>query len=141
MDFIALIIAGIAIGIALKARSRIALLEHNFGLVAKRHEGGAAAETPPAAREEKPASRSMYGHRPRRRSPRHPRSRRRRGRTNPTSRRSSRKPHSHPPRPQNRPHPAKSFEERFGTSWVVWIGGLALALGGIFLVQSLSKPA
>ena len=31
--------------------------------------------------------------------------------------------------------PEKSFEERFGTRWVVWIGGLALALGGIFLVQ------
>ncbi len=31
--------------------------------------------------------------------------------------------------------PAPSFEERFGTSWVVWIGGLALALGGIFLVR------
>ena len=31
--------------------------------------------------------------------------------------------------------PGKSFEERFGANWVVWIGGLALALGGIFLVQ------
>ena len=31
--------------------------------------------------------------------------------------------------------PAPSFEERFGTRWVVWIGGLALALGGIFLVR------
>ena len=39
---------------------------------------------------------------------------------------------SQPPAP---PAPAKSFEERFGASWVVWIGGLALALGGIFLVQ------
>ena len=29
----------------------------------------------------------------------------------------------------------KTFEERFGTSWVVWVGGLALALGGVFLVQ------
>ena len=28
-----------------------------------------------------------------------------------------------------------SFEEQFGTRWVVWIGGLALALGGIFLVH------
>jgi uncharacterized membrane protein len=28
-----------------------------------------------------------------------------------------------------------SFEERFGTRWVVWVGGLALALGGIFLVR------
>jgi uncharacterized membrane protein len=28
-----------------------------------------------------------------------------------------------------------SLEERFGTRWVVWVGGLALALGGIFLVR------
>jgi uncharacterized membrane protein len=27
------------------------------------------------------------------------------------------------------------FEERFGTQWVVWVGGLALALGGFFLVR------
>jgi len=27
------------------------------------------------------------------------------------------------------------FERRFGTQWVVWVGGLALALGGIFLVR------
>jgi uncharacterized membrane protein len=30
---------------------------------------------------------------------------------------------------------AISLEERFGTRWVVWIGGVALALGGIFLVR------
>ena len=28
-----------------------------------------------------------------------------------------------------------SFEERFGTRWAVRIGGLALALGGIFLAR------
>jgi uncharacterized membrane protein len=28
-----------------------------------------------------------------------------------------------------------SFEERLGTRWAVWVGGLALALGGIFLVR------
>ena len=28
-----------------------------------------------------------------------------------------------------------SLEERFGTQWVVWVGGLALALGGVFLVK------
>jgi uncharacterized membrane protein len=28
-----------------------------------------------------------------------------------------------------------TLEERFGTQWVVWIGGLALALGAIFLVR------
>jgi uncharacterized membrane protein len=31
--------------------------------------------------------------------------------------------------------PPRTLEERFGTQWVVWIGGLALALGGIFLVR------
>ena len=31
--------------------------------------------------------------------------------------------------------PPISFEERFGTRWVVWVGGAALALGGIFLVR------
>jgi uncharacterized membrane protein len=35
------------------------------------------------------------------------------------------------------PEPARpaTLEERFGTQWVVWIGGLALALGAIFLVR------
>src|SRR5437764_14183135 len=40
-----------------------------------------------------------------------------------------------PPPPPDPAEPGKSFEERFGASWVVWIGGIALALGGIFLVQ------
>jgi len=42
-----------------------------------------------------------------------------------------------PPRPPVPPRPKSttSFEEQFGTRWVVWVGGLALALGGIFLVR------
>ena len=28
-----------------------------------------------------------------------------------------------------------SFEERFGTQWTVWVGGVALAFGGFFLVR------
>jgi uncharacterized membrane protein len=40
---------------------------------------------------------------------------------------------SPPPPPPGEPAP--SFEERFGTQWTVWVGGLALALGGIFLVR------
>jgi uncharacterized membrane protein len=36
-----------------------------------------------------------------------------------------------PPLPQAGP----GFEERIGTRWVVWIGGLALALGGFFMVR------
>lgn len=33
------------------------------------------------------------------------------------------------------PGPTPGFEERLGTRWVVWIGGLALALGGFFMVR------
>src|SRR5580700_4564422 len=53
-----------------------------------------------------------------------------------------------PPTPQptsvplSSPSPVQSstpqkigFEEKFGTRWVVWVGGVALALGGIFLVR------
>jgi uncharacterized membrane protein len=47
-------------------------------------------------------------------------------------------PGSVPNFPQASASPAAhtvSFEERFGTRWVVWIGGVALALGGVFLVR------
>jgi len=37
--------------------------------------------------------------------------------------------------PADRARDYADFERRFGTQWVVWIGGLALALGGIFLVR------
>jgi uncharacterized membrane protein len=40
-----------------------------------------------------------------------------------------------PPPPRVASQPATTLEERFGTQWVVWIGGLALALGAIFLVR------
>lgn len=33
------------------------------------------------------------------------------------------------------PQPAPGLEETLGTRWVVWIGGLALALGGFFMVR------
>jgi uncharacterized membrane protein len=35
--------------------------------------------------------------------------------------------------PASRPGPG--FEERIGTRWVVWVGGLTLALGGFFMVR------
>jgi uncharacterized membrane protein len=33
------------------------------------------------------------------------------------------------------PQPEPGFEERLGTRWVVWVGGLTLALGGFFMVR------
>ena len=45
-------------------------------------------------------------------------------------------PGSVPAAPAPRSPPQQiGFEERFGTRWVVWVGGVALALGGIFLVR------
>lgn len=53
-------------------------------------------------------------------------------------------PQPPPPPPETNAPPAPaaapperqpSFEEQFGTRWVVWVGGVALALGGIFLVK------
>src|SRR5580698_3521493 len=42
-----------------------------------------------------------------------------------------------PPAPPPLPQPVAtpSCEERIGTRWVVWVGGLTLALGGFFMVR------
>ena len=41
-----------------------------------------------------------------------------------------------PPPPPPAPMPPQpGMEERIGTRWVVWVGGLTLALGGLFLVK------
>ena len=39
------------------------------------------------------------------------------------------------PPPPPLPQPARGFEETIGTRWVVWVGGLTLALGGFFMVR------
>src|ERR1700722_17880590 len=40
-----------------------------------------------------------------------------------------------PPPPPQLPQPGPGIEERIGTRWVVWVGGLTLALGGFFMVR------
>jgi uncharacterized membrane protein len=40
-----------------------------------------------------------------------------------------------PAAPPPLPQPDRGFEETIGTRWVVWIGGLTLALGGFFMVR------
>lgn len=37
--------------------------------------------------------------------------------------------------PQSLPQATPGLEERLGTRWVVWVGGLTLALGGFFMVR------
>ncbi|HYH44411.1 MAG TPA: DUF2339 domain-containing protein, partial [Thermoanaerobaculia bacterium] len=53
-----------------------------------------------------------------------------------------------PPIPATAPEPPRGpgFEEKLGSRWAVWVGGVALALGGLFLVrysieQNLLSPA
>lgn len=40
-----------------------------------------------------------------------------------------------PPQQADADKPAPGLEERLGTRWVVWVGGLTLALGGLFMVR------
>jgi uncharacterized membrane protein len=40
-----------------------------------------------------------------------------------------------PSAPPSQSSPSRGLEERFGTRWTVWIGGVALALGGLLLVR------
>lgn len=40
-----------------------------------------------------------------------------------------------PAKGETGPHIEAGLEERLGTQWVVWVGGAALALGGVFLVR------
>src|SRR5581483_6587665 len=40
-----------------------------------------------------------------------------------------------PAQPPPLPSAEPGFEERIGTRWVVWLGGLTLALGGFFMVR------
>jgi uncharacterized membrane protein len=43
--------------------------------------------------------------------------------------------HVPPPRQTISAPAGMTFEERLGTQWAVWVGGIALALGGVFLVR------
>ncbi|KPG01423.1 hypothetical protein IP86_03980 [Rhodopseudomonas sp. AAP120] len=44
-------------------------------------------------------------------------------------------PAAAPPEAASAPVAKPGFEERIGTRWVVWVGGLTLALGGFFMVR------
>ena len=132
MDFIAAIVAIVAIVLVIKLRGRMAVLEQHVALINQRL--ATSRITPPEAA---PTSEPI--------SPPRPFSVETPAWAAPAPERmdeaairqtipESSVPPPLPP-PLAAPAPAKSFEERFGASWVVWIAGLALALGGIFMVQ------
>jgi len=55
--------------------------------------------------------------------------------TEPAAAREPAPPPPIPDVPAAAPETGPGFEERLGTRWVVWVGGLTLALGGFFLVR------
>jgi uncharacterized membrane protein len=137
MDFLAFVVALIAFIVTLRMRSRIALLEHNIALIGKQLGGAGEAPAPETAPEQPRSPLEVLAKEQPAQPPEGaPAS------VQPTAvdkaaieqfvQTAAPPPPAPPPEPEA---PAKSFEERFGASWVVWIGGLALALGGIFLVQ------
>ncbi len=130
------ILAIVGIVMAVGTRDRLRALEFRLAGIERRAAGLSA---PPAAAERQPAepppepvvTSSPEAHPPTLEEPSTP------GPEEPSTPPSSRdepaaatSPAAAPPAP-----PGISLEERFGTQWVVWVGGIALAFGGFFLVR------
>ena len=123
MEFIALVIALVAVGLARKANmrtkeltARLAQLEGAQGLAPSplartQSAPSIAPETSQPVPPPLPVDGPAYVERPADATAENP---------------------ATPPVP---PTAAPGLEERLGTRWVVWIGGLTLALGGLFLVK------
>ncbi|WP_425992036.1 DUF2339 domain-containing protein [Afipia sp. DC4300-2b1] len=135
MEFIALVLALIAIGIARNVTMRSKALEARLSLLEASLAGGARPSTtrtdapiaPPIAPETAvPESAERAASTP---PPLPPAGSRYRETVD----------GGIPETPAQPAAPAASsgpgFEERIGTRWVVWVGGLTLALGGVFLVK------
>lgn len=131
MEFIAIIGAIVAIVLVFSLRNRVALLEQHIAFL---NQQLAARRTAPpqAASEPTPEAPPLPLEMPA--PPAHVEATKEAA-IEPFVAESSAPPPPPPPPAPPAPETAKSFEERFGASWVVWIGGLALALGGIFMVQ------
>ena len=136
MDFIAAIVAIVAIVLAIKLRGRVAVLEQHVALINQRLATSRIAP-PEAAPQAAPAPPPLPAEMP---APPAPAERCQEGRDRPVDPGSVRAAAlsavtTASPAARTGGRSARSFEERFGASWVVWIAGLALALGGIFMVQ------
>lgn len=132
MEFIALVLAIIAIGIARSATMRSKEMQARLSLLEASLAGGARPSTIPA---DAPIAPPIVPE-------------------TTTAETTERAPSTPPPLPpagsryretvdgdipETPAEPAAQagpgFEERLGTRWVVWVGGLTLALGGVFLVK------
>jgi uncharacterized membrane protein len=110
-------VAGVVMTIG--TRNRLLVLERQLVLLERRLDGPPAAVAAPAPPPDVQPTRATA-------EPAAP----------PPPRAAPKPTHALPPKiPTGPAPPTMGFEERFGTQWVVWVGGLALALGGFFLVR------
>src|SRR5262245_15853829 len=129
INLVVVILATVGVVLGIGARDRIRTLEFRLGLIERRLQeglaGGAMPEAPPAREElPEPADPSVSEPPPLAAlAPPPP-------------------PQPEPPSPEQTAaaflraaEVGPSLEERFGTQWVVWAGGIAVALGGFFLLR------
>jgi len=125
LDFLSLVIAIAAFIFARKALNQTAALRARLELM-ETNASSAAAETPmtpPLPVQDAPIAASAYRTRSELKQPKQRRSL------------ANRPPPPIPDIPAAASQPGPGFEERIGTRWVVWVGGLTLALGGFFMVR------
>ncbi|MCC6888219.1 MAG: DUF2339 domain-containing protein [Hyphomicrobiales bacterium] len=125
------VIAIAALTIAIGARGRVRILEHRFAEFQKATVAGVSPQPPPteSAAAQPPSAPSESAE---------PLATDRTGMPTdePATAAATSVPPTPPPVPPTPPAPpAMGFEERLGTRWTVWVGGVALALGGFFLVR------
>ncbi|RTE89613.1 DUF2339 domain-containing protein [Bradyrhizobium sp. LVM 105] len=138
-DVFALIIAIVAFLIAIKASSQAAELRRRLNGLEERFYAQRPVQPPPLmpVQEQAPASATMAAEPPPlapESEPAPPPSVTEQASPPPLA--ASVSADAPPPLPASAPDSREpGFEEQLGTRWVVWIGGLALALGGFFMVR------
>ena len=132
-DFLSLAAAIVALIFARKALNQVAVLRARLDSMEALGDTGRRAQTCAAATARQRNLGIAHGS-----AASHPRlNHRSRGAANSARGGSSRSRLGSPrvPRRRRPRRPQPGFEERLGTRWVVWVGGLTLALGGFFLVS------
>ena len=137
MTLVVLVLAIVGVVLGIGTRDRIRTLEFRLALIERRLREGAAGaalpEPPPAAApppqpaappvaELPPTQTAMPPVPPPQPEP-------------PSRPEPAAAPPSPPPPPEGPSAPGPSFEERFGTQWAVWAGGIAVAIGGLLLLR------
>src|SRR5436305_4481767 len=126
-EFFALAVAVVALIVAIKAINQVALLRARLELFETLRQAAAAASAapPPLPRHEAPAAPSITEEIRTETVDAAP----------PIQPEPAAQATPEMPAPPSLPQAQPGFEERLGTRWVVWVGGLTLALGGFFMVR------